>query len=291
MDPFQETSFSAIEGFWFVYRETATNSLETNRLPLSCKAFQTVKRVPADFVLRVAASKAFAFAQKLSRLQIPELTLTTKLTALETVKDVLNYHTLVLNSYFSSIPMIRWFKLSEDTKQKVLTAALSEVPLIRYASRHFNQADGNRDLSWNIAATKELLAACCISPSLIGRIVDMMLMFSQLRLDQFETALVVVICAVSPDHGLRNQSDYRMLSIVQEFAMQMLQLKLSSKKTSRTKLPDIISFLSELRNFAAVAETEWQKFALHKDKVFLRGRYKESKDRIGINYLCQFKSR
>ena len=175
--------------------------------------------------------------------------------------------------------------MSEDTKQKILTAAVTEIPLIRYASRYF---DRRHNLDEMKSYAEAAMTRFNIQPKHQSDIIDMMVRFSKLHLDQFETSLLVATCILSPDRGLRTSADSGILSIAQEMAIQLLRLKIAMENKPVGLMASIMGFVTQLRNFALIIQPEWQKYIYHSTKVFLDGHVPKEKVRIGINYLAQF---
>ena len=115
MDSFQETSYAVLEAFWFVYHESAASKNESDRVPYS---YQNARAGDVDlenhhFIMRITPAKVQAFTQKITKFKLPKMNPGTRLAGLNTVKDIINYHILVLNCYLSSIPIVRNSVLSK----------------------------------------------------------------------------------------------------------------------------------------------------------------------------------
>ena len=61
----------------------------------------------------------------------------------------------------------------------------------------------------------ENFAKAGISPSLVEQMFGLIGRFVQMQPDTYETCLIAALCATSPDRGVRNQTDYKILSNIQ----------------------------------------------------------------------------
>ena len=198
---------------------------------------------------------------------------------------MLNLNIMLLNMFLSSMSLVRWANFDEDSKQRILTAAITEIPLLRYATRYFST---NCNVTHRCESAKAIMQQMFVPKDMAERVVSLMVKFAELGLDRFETSLLVTTCILSPDRGLTNKTDYQVLSIAQEMVFQIFRLKLELSNRPPSLLIDSMAFVTQLRNFALVAQPEWQKYMYHVTKVFVKGQSPREKTREGTNYLAQF---
>ena len=85
-----------------------------------------------------------------------------------------------------------------------------EIPVLRYASRY------RYDLGDVLTENNEnLTAGVGISKKLRNQVICLMIDFNQLNIDTYEEALIAALCATSPDRGIKESFDYRILSATQ----------------------------------------------------------------------------
>ena len=80
-----------------------------------------------------------------------------------------------------------------------------EIPLIRGGSRYLCGIKGSEDN----------FSKAGISPSLVQQMFGLIGRFCSMKPDTYETCLIAALCATSPDRGVKNQTDYKILSNIQ----------------------------------------------------------------------------
>jgi len=115
-----------------------------------------------------------------------------------------------LHIIFITFP--RWSKLSDGTKRELLASAAMELPVLRYASRY--EFELNEVVSEH---ADDLCAKVGVSKKLRNQVICLMLEFAQLQLDPYEQALIAALCATSPDRGISDTFDYRILTAAQVY--------------------------------------------------------------------------
>ena len=100
---------------------------------------------------------------------------------------------------------INKYSKKEETKKQVVRYVTMEIPLVRGGSRYLCGISGN----------EENFAKAGISPSLVEQMFGLIGRFVQMQPDTYETCLIAALCATSPDRGVRNQTDYKILSNIQ----------------------------------------------------------------------------
>ena len=93
----------------------------------------------------------------------------------------------------------------EETKKQVVRYVTMEIPLVRGGSRFLCGISGN----------EENFAKAGVSPSLVEQMFGLIGRFVAMQPDTYETCLIAALCATSPDRGVRNQTDYKILSNIQ----------------------------------------------------------------------------
>ena len=89
-----------LEGFWLIYRDSATSTQEISLVSNEQAVMQrTVSDVIADF------------GQKMSKFKLPNNNFTTKLAGLDYVKDYVDLHINMMRVFLEAIPSIRWHQL------------------------------------------------------------------------------------------------------------------------------------------------------------------------------------
>ena len=101
-------------------------------------------------------------------------------------------------------------RINQDSKRELLIGAAMEISVLRYADRY--KEDLNEILD---AETDKFLATIGISEKLRQQVAMLMMEFNALNLDHYEVALVAALCATSPDRGIREPYDYKVLSTTQ----------------------------------------------------------------------------
>lgn len=93
----------------------------------------------------------------------------------------------------------------EDTKKDIVKYVTMEIPLIRAGSRFL----------CGIKTQEDQFNKTGLSPKLIGQMFELVGGFCKMRPDSYETCLIAALCATSPDRGIRNATDYKILSNIQ----------------------------------------------------------------------------
>ena len=186
-----------------------------------------------------------------------------------------------------------------------------EIPLVRGGSRFLCGISGN----------EENFAKAGVSPSLVEQMFGLIGRFVAMQPDTYETCLIAALCATSPDRGVRNQTDYKILSniqvsffnvktwkilgntfwnyfsfffndaylffSIQETILEILRIKHKIDRKPIRHLAANIAFLQSLRSYSFSAENEWFKFISHKKKIVssLAEVERGEEKRGGISYL------
>lgn len=109
--PNQENFLSVLEGFWLIYRDSATSTQEVSLVSNEQAVMQrTVSDVIADF------------GQKMSKFKLPNNNFTTKLAGLDYVKDYVDLHINMMRVFLEAIPSIRWHQLQVGCISKLSRA-------------------------------------------------------------------------------------------------------------------------------------------------------------------------
>jgi len=246
LDPFQENFLSVLEGFWLIYRDSATSTQEVSLISNERAVMQrTVSDVIADF------------GSKMSKFKLPNNNFQSKLAGLDYVKDYVDLHINMMRVFLEAIPSIRWHQLQEETKKQVVRYVTMEIPLVRGGSRFLCGISGN----------EENFAKAGVSPSLVEQMFGLIGRFVAMQPDTYETCLIAALCATSPDRGVRNQTDYKILSNIQETILEILRIKHKIDRKPIRHLAANIAFLQSLRSYSFSAENEWFKFISHKKKI------------------------
>jgi hypothetical protein len=183
--------------------------------------------------------------------------------------------------FLEAIPSIRWHQLQEDTKKDIVKYVTMEIPLIRAGSRFL----------CGIKTQEDQFNKTGLSPKLIGQMFELVGGFCKMQPDSYETCLIAALCATSPDRGIRNATDYKILSNIQETILEILRIKLKIDRKPMRVLASQIAYLQSLRSYSYTAETEWFKFISHKKKIISiqelqsDGNVSEEQSRGGIEYL------
>ena len=100
LDPFQENFLSVLEGFWLIYRDSATMNSEVSIVTNERAIMErTVCDVIADF------------GQKMSKFKIPNPSFPNPLEGISFVKDFVDLHINMIMVFLEAIPSIRWHQL------------------------------------------------------------------------------------------------------------------------------------------------------------------------------------
>lgn len=270
LDPFQENFLSVLEGFWLIYRDSATMNSEVSIVTNERAIMErTVCDVIADF------------GQKMSKFKIPNPSFPNSLEGISFVKDFVDLHINMIMVFLEAIPSIRWHQLQEDTKKDIVKYVTMEIPLIRAGSRFL----------CGIKTQEDQFNKTGLSPKLIGQMFELVGGFCKMQPDSYETCLIAALCATSPDRGIRNATDYKILSNIQETILEILRIKLKIDRKPMRVLASQIAYLQSLRSYSYTAETEWFKFISHKKKIISiqelqsDGNVSEEQSRGGIEYL------
>lgn len=169
------------------------------------------------------------------------------------------------------------FNIQEETKKQVVRYVTMEIPLVRGGSRYLCGITGN----------EENFAKAGVSPSLVEQMFGLIGRFVAMQPDTYETCLIAALCATSPDRGVRNQTDYKILSNIQETILEILRIKHKIDRKPIRHLAANIAFLQSLRSYSFSAENEWFKFISHKKKIVssLAEVERGEEKRCGISYL------
>ena len=145
------------------------------------------------------------FGSKMSKFKIPDNNFPTRLDGLDFLKDFVDLHVNIMMVFLEAIPSIRWHQLQESTKKQLIKFVTMEIPLIRGGSRFLCGIQSQEDQFKKSGLPDELINNMY---GLIGRFIHM-------RPDNYETCLLAALVATSPDRGIQNQTDYKILSNIQ----------------------------------------------------------------------------
>lgn len=292
LDPFQENFLSVIEGFWVAYRDAPSTTNEEQYSHYRGSPFDYASgsrgfhNGNSPFVQRTTNDSVNLIEAKIKKFKLPNTNYDSVLDGISLVKDVINFHILIMNVYLTMIPTIRWPKLCDNTKRELLASAAMEIPVLRYASRY------RYDLGDVLTENNEnLTAGVGISKKLRNQVICLMIDFNQLNIDTYEEALIAALCATSPDRGIKESFDYRILSATQETILEILRIKFEIDGKPMRTLAACIGYISKLRIYSHDARAEWFKFIHHKPKICFSGEMlKTDSVRNGLDYIAPSKA-
>jgi len=295
LDPFQENFLSVIEGFWIAYRNLPNTTNEVHHLhgmhPQSVRAqilggpSSSGPSFPPQmrFVQKTTKDAVCLIESKIKKFKLPNTNCKNPLEGITLVKDVINFQILVMNVYLTSIPTIRWQKLTDSTKRSLLASTAMEIPVMRYANRY------KSNLPMLFEQDQLTGQGIGISDKMKREIFSLMVEFNQLDLDTYETALVAALCATSPDRGIQENFDYRILAATQETIMEILRIKFEIDNRPMKLLAACIGFISKLRIYSHHTRPEWLKFVHHKPIIVFKGAREQCGEvrRNGLDFIAQ----